>query len=170
MLIDIERLPQEGLNISKEFEFLTIDLVEENAVFLQPTHADVQIKKVGDEVWIKGRVTACLSFVCSRCLTPYEFPIDSAFDLVFLPEEFEEVKDELDEEDIDKGFYAGGSIDLAEIILEQLNLTFPIKPLCSPDCEGLCAVCGKILQAGQCGCTVREPDPRLDRLKTLVKR
>jgi len=170
MLIDIERLPKEGLNISKDFEYLSIDLVEESAVFLQPTHADVQIKKAGDEVWIKGRVTACLSFVCSRCLTPYEFPIDSAFDLVFLPEEFEEVKDELDEEDIDKGFYAGGGIDLAEIILEQLNLTFPIKPLCSPDCEGLCAVCGKIRQAGQCGCTVREPDPRLDRLKTLVKR
>jgi uncharacterized protein len=170
MLIDIDRLPKEGLNISKDFEFLNVDLVEESAVFLQPTHADVQIKKVGDEVWIKGRITVCLSFVCSRCLTPYEFPVDSAFDLIFLPEEFEEVEDELDEEDVDKCFYAGGSIDLAEIILEQLNLTFPVKPLCTPDCEGLCAVCGKIRQAGQCGCMVREQDPRLDRLKTLVKR
>jgi len=170
MLIDVERLPNDGLNISKDFEFLSSDLVEENAVFLRPTHADVVVKKVGDEIWIKGAFTAGLSFVCSRCLTPFEFLVDSAFDLVFLPEELEEAKDELEEDDIDKGFYYGGSIDLGEVILEQLNLTFPFKPLCSPNCEGLCAVCGQILRAGHCGCTVREPDPRLDRLKTLGKR
>lgn len=170
MLIDIERLSKEGLTISRDFEFLSVDLVEEDTVFLQPTHADAVVKKVGDEVSIKGRITANMSFVCSRCLTPFEFPVDSAFDLVFLPEELEEARDELEEDDIDKGFYCGGSIDLAEIILEQLNLTFPVKPLCSPDCEGLCAVCGRLLQGGQCGCTIKEPDPRLSRLKTLVKR
>lgn len=170
MLIDIDRLPKDGLNISKDFEFLSSDLVEENAVFLRPTHADVLVKKVGDEILIKGQVTAGLSFVCSRCLTPFEFLVDSAFDLVFLPEEIEEAKDELEEDDIDKGFYYGGSLDLGEVILEQLNLTIPVKPLCSPNCEGLCAVCGQILQAGHCGCTVREPDPRPDPLKTLGKR
>lgn len=170
MLIDIERLSEEGLTVSKDFEFLSVDLVEENTVFLQPTHADVVIRKVGEEISIKGRITANLSFICGRCLTPFEFPVDSAFDLIFLPEELEESKDELEEGDIDKGLYYGGSIDLAEVILEQLNLTFPVKPLCSPDCEGLCAVCGRILQGGRCGCEVKEPDPRLTRLKTLVKR
>lgn len=170
MLIDIERLPKEGLTLSKDFEFLSEDLVEESAVFLQPAHADVVIKKVGDEISIKGRITACLSFVCSRCLSPYQFPVDSAFDLVFLLEELEEAKDELDEDDIDQSIYYGGSVDLAEVILEQLNLTFPVKPLCSADCEGLCAVCGQIRQAGQCGCQVNEPDVPGDRPKPLVKR
>ena len=32
--------------------------------------------------------------------------------------------------------------DLKDVVLEQLNLTFPAKPLCVPDCEGICAVCG----------------------------
>jgi len=170
MLIEIDRLTKEGLTVSKDFEFLSVDLVEENAVFLQPTHADIVIRKEGDEVLIKGRITANLSFVCSRCLTPFEFPVDSVFDLVLLPEDLDEARDELDENDVDKSFYYEGSIDLAEVVLEQLNLTFPVKPLCSPDCEGLCAVCGRLLQGGQCGCTVKEPDPRLGRLKTLVKR
>jgi uncharacterized protein len=170
MLIDIGRLPKEGLTIGKDFEFLSVDLVEENAVFLQPAHADVVVRRVGDEVWIKGRVTALLSFVCSRCLTPFEFPVDSAFDLVFLPQDFEEAKDELEEDDIDKSFYYGGSINLDDVVLEQLNLTFPVKPLCSPDCEGLCAVCGRIRRDGSCGCTVKEEDPRLDPLNPLIKR
>ncbi len=170
MLIDIERLPKEGLTLSKDFEFLSEDLVEESAVFLRPAHADLVVKKTGDEIQIKGRLTAVLSFVCSRCLSPYQFPVDSAFDLVFLPEELEQAKDELDEDDIDRGFYCGGSIDIDEVILEQLNLTFPVKPLCTPACEGLCAVCGQIRHSGQCGCQVKGPEPRTDRIKSLNKR
>ena len=170
MLIDIDRLPKEGIHVSREFEFLSIDLVEENAVFLEPTRGDVLVRRVGEEIWIKGRISSRMSFICSRCLTPFEFPVDSRFDLVYMPEEMTAGKDELDDEDMDRMFYSDRNIDLRSVILEQLNLTFPVKPLCSPNCEGLCAVCGQILQAGHCGCTVREPDPRPDPLKTLGKR
>ena len=86
-----------GFCVSRDFDYLSVDLVEENAVFLEPAHAEVEVRKVGEEVWIKGRLTARLSFVCSRCLTPFEFPVDSKFDLVFLPEELETAKDELDD-------------------------------------------------------------------------
>jgi uncharacterized protein len=55
------------------------------------------------------------------------------------------------------------------VILEQLNLTFPLKPLCSEDCEGICAVCGQIRRGGQCVCLVKEEDPRLRKLKNLVR-
>jgi uncharacterized protein len=169
MMISVDKIPKEGLKFSRDFEFPSVELVEENAVFLKPVHADLVIKNVGEEIWIKGRITTLLSFVCSRCLTPYEFPVDSKFDLVFLPEEMHELKDELDDEDIDQIFYQEGKIDLREVVLEQLNLTFPAKPLCSETCEGICAVCGKIRREGDCGCSVKEPDPRLDKLKSLMK-
>ena len=99
MLIEIDRLPEEGLRLSRDFDFLSVDLVEENAVFLEPPHADILVRRIGEEVWIKGRLTARMSFVCSRCLTPFEIPVDSKFDLVFLPEELETAKDELGDED-----------------------------------------------------------------------
>jgi uncharacterized protein len=44
-----------------------------------------------------------------------------------------------------------------------------MKPLCSPDCEGICAVCGKVRRDGDCGCQVRETDARLGPLKSLKK-
>ncbi len=169
MLIEIDRLPQEGLQVSRDFDFLSVDLVEENAVFLEPAHADVLVRKIGEEVWIKGRVTARLSFVCSRCLTPFELPIDSRFDLVFLPEELETAKDELDEGDLDTLYHYDRKIDLQAVVLEQLNLTFPPKPLCSEACEGLCAVCGELIREGKCSCQVGGPDPRLEKLKFLVR-
>ncbi len=169
MLIDIDRLPKEGLRVSRDFDFLNVDLVEENAVFLEPTHADVLVRKVGEEVWIQGRIATRLSFVCSRCLTPYEVPIDSRFDLVFLPEELQPAKDELSEDDLDRMYYADRRIDLRAVILEQLNLTFPSKPLCSEACEGICAVCGELIRDGKCSCQVKDADLRLQNLKFLVK-
>jgi uncharacterized protein len=169
MLIEIDRLPSEGLQVSRDFDFLSVDLVEENTVFLEPVHADVLVRKIGEEVWVKGCVTARLSFVCSRCLTPFEFPVDSRFDLVFLPEELATAKDELDDADLDTLYHYDRRIDLRAVILEQLNLTFPPKPLCAESCEGLCAICGELIRDGKCSCQVGEPDPRLEKIKFLVR-
>ena len=169
MLIDIDRLPKEGLHVSRDFDFVSADLVEEEAVFIEPARAEVLVRKVGEEVWIKGRISARLSFVCSRCLMPFEFPIDSKFDLVCMPEEMATGKEELGEEDMNRMFYSERSIDLRSVILEQLNLTFPLKPLCSQACEGICAVCGELIHDGKCSCLVKELHPGFDKLKFLVK-
>jgi uncharacterized protein len=169
MLIDIDRLPEAGLRLSRDFDFPGLDLVEENAVFLEPARADVLIRKLGDEVLVQGELTAKLSFVCSRCLTPFEFPVRSRFDLVYLPEELEAMSDELDEDEIDRLYYRGRNLDLRAVILEQLNLTFPAKPLCSPHCEGICAICGEVVRDGGCSCLVREPDVPANKLKFIVK-
>ena len=169
MLIDIDKLPNDGLKISRDFDFPNSELIDENVVFLQPAHADVSVRRIGDDVRIQGRVMTCLSFVCSRCLTPFEYPVNSKFDLVFLPEELHELRDELDEEDLDQLFYKDRQIDLREVILEQLNLTFPAKPLCSEGCEGICAVCGRLRRHGECGCQVKEAEGRLDQLKIFLK-
>ncbi len=169
MIIDIDRLPEKGLVIDRDFEFLSIDLVEENAVFLEPVHVEATVKKIGEEISVKGKVKTRLSFNCSRCLVPFEFPIDSRFDLVYLPEELEEVKEELDSEDMSRLFYYNRKIDFKEIILEQLNLTFPVKPLCSEGCQGICPVCGKIIKQGECSCVRDKSDPRLDKLKIFIR-
>jgi uncharacterized protein len=95
--------------------------------------------------------------------------VNSKFDLVFLPEELHELRDELNEEDLDQLFYKDRQIDLREVILEQLNLTFPAKPLCSESCEGICAVCGRLRRHGECGCQVKEAEGRLDQLKIFLK-
>jgi uncharacterized protein len=169
MLIDLDRLPQEGLRVSKDFEFLSVDLVEENAVFLEPAHAELTIRLIGDEVLVQGEVTARLSFVCSRCLTPFEFPVGSRFDLVYLPEDVDALSEELSDEKIDQMCYTGRQLDLRAVVLEQLNLTFPAKPLCAPDCEGICAVCGEIIRDAKCSCLVKEPGAPLNKIKFPVR-
>lgn len=169
MIIEIERIPEEGLKVSKDFEFACDDLVEENTVFLEPVHVEGTIHKLGEEVLVKGQISTRLNFVCCRCLTPFEFPVDSVFDLIFLPEDFEDPKEQLDKEDMSKVFYQKRSIDLEDVILEQLNLTFPMRPLCSEDCQGLCPVCGNLVDEGSCSCAKSEIDHRLEKLKTFLR-
>ena len=50
LLVDIDRLHKEGLRLSRDFDFLSADLVEENAVFLEPAHAEVRVRMLDDEV------------------------------------------------------------------------------------------------------------------------
>jgi uncharacterized protein len=169
MLINVDKLPREGLKVSKDFEFSSLDLVEENAVFLQPVRAEMSVKRIGNEIRIKGKVKTCFSFVCSRCLMPFKFPVDSSFDLIYLPEELDILKEELGTEDLNNYFYRDQQIDLSEVVLEQLNLTFPVKPLCSEKCQGICPVCGKNQKDGKCGCVVEDSDPRLQKLKSFIK-
>lgn len=169
MIIEVDKIPQEGLHIVRDFEFLSVDLVEEEAVFLEPAHAEVIINRLGEEVWIKGHMSVRLSVICSRCLQPFEFPFNLAFDLIYLPEELDEIKEELEEEDVNRFFYYNRQINLRDIILEQINLAFPLKLLCSEDCEGICPICGQIRREGRCQCLNDMTDPRLEKLKLLKR-
>jgi len=169
MLIEIDRLPLEGLKVSKKYEFISAELLEEDSEFLNPVHTDVFIKKCGDEIFLKGEIKTCISLTCCRCLSPFNFKIDSDFDLVYLPEELDINNEQLDEEDVKKLFYYGRKMDLKRIIMEQLNFAFPVRPLCSPDCQGICPVCGNIVKEGKCSCVANETDPRLDKFKIFSR-
>ena len=60
------------------------------------------------------------------------------------------------------------SIELDDLLREDILLELPTKFLCKPDCKGLCPQCGKNLNEGKCGCSARQVDPRLEILKKLI--
>lgn len=58
-------------------------------------------------------------------------------------------------------------LDLDELVSEDIFLGLPTKYLCDDDCKGLCSMCGKNLNEGECGC--KKPiDPRLEALNELL--
>jgi uncharacterized protein len=58
-------------------------------------------------------------------------------------------------------------LNLAALLWEEFSLALPVKPLCRPDCKGLCPECGKNLNEGACGCSPDTGDPRLAALRQL---
>jgi uncharacterized protein len=117
-----------------------------------------------------GAVTTAVELTCSRCLEPFATPVTGRFDLRYLPHEENrgEGEREVQEDDLSTAYYHDDAIDLGGLVREQLYLTLPMKPLCRPECRGLCPECGANLNAVGCGCAPRWEDPRFAPLKALL--
>lgn len=118
-----------------------------------------------------GNVATVLELTCGRCLEPFLLPVDSAFDLRYLPrvDNTGEGEREIEEDDLTTAFYGDDVIDLAQLMGEQFHLVLPMKPLCRPECRGLCPQCGTNLNTGSCACRTEWEDPRLTALKALIE-
>ncbi len=136
-----------------------------------PVALGCDVFKDKDQFRLAGRVQTTLELPCSRCLEPFRWPIDAAFDLRYQPHSVNtgEGEREIEEDDLTTAFYEHDEIDLGQLMREQCYLVLPMKPLCRDDCRGLCATCGANLNHGACGCKVEWEDPRLAVLKTLRK-
>jgi uncharacterized protein len=101
---------------------------------------------------------------CDRCLTPVGEDVALPIELVV--EELEAARGE--EEDEQPGqLVVEDVIDTRPIVVEQVQLNLPTRPLCRPDCAGLCPRCGRNRNDGPCGCSEPEGDPRWGALAAL---
>jgi DUF177 domain-containing protein len=141
-----------------------------------PVHLVMDVHKDGEAYRVTGRVTTRLQLECGRCLEPFEIPVDSPFELRYVPLPMavgepgqEEAEREVAEDDLTTAFYKEDSIDLGELMHEQFVLALPMKPLCTPGCKGLCVHCGTNLNKETCACAPEWTDPRLAALEGLLK-
>ena len=103
---------------------------------------------------IKGEISFKYKITCARCLDEvvkeFNQKVDSSFEKGNLP--VAENETELKNDDFDRYYYTGEEFDISLMIRDTILLAIPIKPLCKPDCKGLCPYCGKNLNKGDCRC------------------
>lgn len=164
MKILISDIPDEGLDIDIDEK---ID--SEYPRLLSPVKTTIHVDKIGDEILLRGSISADVGLKCSRCLRDFEREMQIDVDVVYhsLSELKGEEKYEIKEDELDTGFYLEGEIDLDELLLEQIILNIPMKPLCSESCKGLCPKCGRDLNIEDCECEKKGIDPRFEKLKKL---
>ena len=144
---------------------------DEEYTVAAPVHLVMDVHKDGEAYRVTGRVTTRLRLECGRCLEPFESPVDSPFELRYVPEALagaEENEREVGEDDLTTAFYREDAIDLGELMHEQFVLALPMKPLCSEACKGLCPQCGTNLNKGTCECKPTWSDPRLEGLRGIL--
>jgi uncharacterized protein len=135
-----------------------------------PVRLAFDIFKDGQQFHLVGGVKATLDLSCGRCLEDFRFPVDSSFDVLYLPhaQNTGEGEVEVEDDDLTTAYYRDDQIDLAQLVREQFYLAVPMKPLCREDCQGLCPHCGTNLNTGSCDCRTEWMDPRLESLKSLL--
>ena len=123
---------------------------------------------------LSGRVVADhIELACDRCLAPFEIEVRENLDLLYLPQSKNvapagEDDRGLGENELSVSFYRDDQIDLSHVAWEQIVLALPMKPLCKPDCKGLCPDCGVNRNVASCSCVRADTDPRWQALSDLL--
>jgi len=144
---DLKR--QTGLKkeVSLKFKFKEIGGVE----VLSPVEADLMIENRGVGFKITGTYRVKLKLRCRRCLEFFDYELTGTIDEMYTkkPYHFDE-KIKLTKEELSTFYYHGDEINVREMIRQNILVSIPPYPLCKPDCKGLCPVCGKNLNYGEC--------------------
>jgi uncharacterized protein len=96
-----------------------------------------------------------IHFICNKCLKKFIGQVtvldaERRF-LAKKPKKFEDLQDTflIDMKDL--------TVDLNEMLRQEIILHFPLVPVCSIRCKGLCAVCGKDRNKQPCKCEQEDP-------------
>ena len=173
MLLDLRGFRGEVDRIARTYDAARFRLEGEDFRIKGPVEFTAELKKDAQKVRLVGRLRATLEVDCGRCLEPFDIAVNAPFDLMFLPEtggSSNGGEREVQDADVGVSFYKDDTIDLGEVMREQFLLAMPMKPLCRPDCRGLCPVCGKNRNVEPCECREEWVDPRLAPLKKLLDR
>ena len=167
MFIDIHELKRDKLEFAQQFPPGGIDLGKD-ASQAEPLVVEGLAELVDSEIRLDGRLRTTLELTCARCLEPIRQPVDKEFELYYRPVATiaREEDVELDDAELEIGFYQGNGLLLEDALKEQLLLELPIKSLCRADCRGLCPQCGQNRNVVECDC---RPSAREDRWAALAQ-
>lgn len=164
MFIEIEDLKQEPLQVSHIYGVGQLKLALEDVQLNEPVRVDFVLNHKDKDLQIEGSVRTAILYKCSRCLKELSRALTADYSLVYVPQPKggrgdEEISLKYDEMDI--AFYDGIRLDVDLMIIEQIELSLPMRFICREDCRGLCHVCGADLNQTSCACKKEQPDSRL---------
>lgn len=146
MKIKLNEIPKGGLSLKETYDANALDLARDDLKFISPVDISAFITKEKDDLYAHVEASGRLEMICARCLLPYKIDFKREFDFSY------DVKGK-------------ASLDITSDIRQEIILEYPIKPLCRPDCKGLCQACGKNLNEGDCGCKDKSDSKRWNELE-----
>jgi uncharacterized protein len=116
------------------------------------------------------RAKGTIDEVCARCLREVRVPVKVNFEEEYVPMFDPNTGAAIyladAEEDVTFRISPRWELDLREGLRQYILMSEPAKPLCRPDCAGLCPICGTDLNAGPHECE-RSADERWSALAGL---
>lgn len=177
-IISLNDIPSQGCSITLDDPAIWADPLNEfhmECRVTEPLRAELTLLPMQGGCLVRGTLTGAVVQPCDRCAedapTVLRHSIET-FESLHGPED--QLSDDEEDESVDtepsdhirldKGVPL---LDLASLCWEEFMLALPMRPLCDAQCRGLCPQCGASLNAGPCGCTLEEGDPRFAALRNL---
>jgi uncharacterized protein len=169
MELNLEEALEAPVALSHRLEVPAGRLERPELLALEPVEFSGTLQKADPGFVLTGELAAAGLVACSRCLAPVPFSRRGEVSWVFAPAHRRptEEETELTARDLDVVWYDDFVVPFDPLVEEQLQLELPMKPLCRPDCKGLCPRCGADRNTVPCDCR-EEGDERLAKLKSLL--
>lgn len=169
MIVDLQTIKDTEILFDFELKSDEIDLESDEAKLKNEIKVEGSLKKGIAQTDVKGNIGAMIEIECSRCLQMAEQPLEFPFSAVFVtPENYTNEKEaELKADDLDVSITEDDTIDLKELVREQILLAIPVQVFCREECRGLCQKCGANRNLINCDCEEKEIDPRWQGLREL---
>lgn len=133
-----------------------------------PLQIALELQSVSEGVLVQGTVHMHREGQCARCLRDLSSDhTEHVSELIFYPERKAAFVEEGDEEAEEMPEIVGDHIDLEPILRDAIVLGLPFRPLCRPDCPGLCSECGQPWDDLPDDHSHEKLDPRFDALAKL---
>ena len=161
MIVRAADLRPEGLELDLEFQLAPLSDVGGLGIEVTRARVIAGVTPAPAGLRCAGRIDAEIRVPCARCLELFPIGVNRVFDLSYrvpsgagsLAPEMQVPRGELDLAWLEEG----GSINLETLAAEQIYLELPMKPLCAPDCLGLCRRCGANINNKGCECAGSVP-------------
>lgn len=162
----------EPFSWQESIAFAPEELAELGLSALGPVECRGSLTYSAPSFLLRGALRYEQTVVCDRCLKPVELAVQGDLDLMLI--ERPRLRGgtgggeaELQESDLGVVEVAGDGFETRPLVLEQVALGVPMKPLCRENCRGLCPVCGIDRNVESCDCAALAPDPRWAALASL---
>ncbi|MBE9528360.1 MAG: DUF177 domain-containing protein [Proteobacteria bacterium] len=168
MKIIFEDIPDSGLQLDVSEEAARIGplLHGIDAALEGPVTAHLEAMRTDEGVYLTGHVSARLRLICSRCVSEYKLLVEPDFSLYYVVGIETDAEQELHASDLEVTMTPVPELDTDDILVSQIAVELPMKPLCTDKCKGLCVKCGVDRNKEECDCVIEEPvDARFAALK-----
>jgi uncharacterized protein len=96
----------------------------------------VRVTRTSQGLLVQAKLQASIAAECVRCLSEFQQLLEVEFSDLYAFTQASVTESGLI-------LPENGKIDLAPIVRDEMLLAVPIKPLCRPNCKGLCPICGE---------------------------
>jgi uncharacterized protein len=134
-------------------------LATELAVVDGPIQGDLLLESVVEGILVSGELTGAFHVRCARCLVELDRPFTVDVQELYVQEP--------GADDDTYRLPPEGLIEPEAMLRDVVGVELPFAPLCRPECQGLCSVCGEDRNLGECP-GHEAIDPRWAALGSLV--
>jgi uncharacterized protein len=137
-----------------------------------PVKGEVTLVRTNHSILVTGQFRTVITSTCSRCLEEFEQQLEFKIEEEYFPERDMTTGLPVQVSEDGEGFVIGEDhiLDISEAVRQNILLNLPTKPVCQPECAGLCHRCGYNLNYGPCHCSEESSDPRWSPLREIFSR